>query len=172
MHQEDQSPHANNKKGRIGQDVQTVRQPKQRALISEIVVCRILRNRRQEEKNDASGERNQPRSSPYARPVHAANRSPPLNSGLSTVDPFRSATIYSRNTNRDLRITLLISVYLCPSVVSIGFQHPSRNHKALDFARSLVDFRDTRVAIHALDRILAAVAVAAVNLHGFVRDAR
>src|SRR6266853_4496393 len=115
MHQEDQSPHANNKKGRIGQDVQTVRKPKQRTLIGEIVVCRILRNRRQEEKNEASGERNQPRSSPYARPVHAATRSPPLNSGLSTVDPFRSATIYSRNTNHDLRISphQWLSVPIC-----------------------------------------------------------
>src|SRR5215472_4416067 len=53
-----------------------------------------------------------------------------------------------------------------------GSQDPGGNDQTLDFARPFVDFGDARVAVVALYRILAAVAVAAVNLNGFVRDAR
>jgi hypothetical protein len=53
-----------------------------------------------------------------------------------------------------------------------GFQHPPRDHQPLDFAGAFVNFRDARIAVRSLDRVFAAVAVAAVNLDGLVRHAR
>src|SRR5687768_4779666 len=44
--------------------------------------------------------------------------------------------------------------------------------KPLDLAGALVDLGDARVAVVALDAELGGVAVAAVDLEGFVRDAR
>src|SRR6266849_5764772 len=54
----------------------------------------------------------------------------------------------------------------------LRLQNPGRDNQALDFAGAFVDFGDAGVAVVALDGILAAVAIAAVNLDGFVRDAR
>jgi VIT1/CCC1 family predicted Fe2+/Mn2+ transporter len=44
-----------------------------------------------------------------------------------------------------------------------------RDHEALDLLRALVDLRDLRIAHHALDRILRAVAETAEDLHGIRR---
>src|SRR5437879_11796047 len=53
-----------------------------------------------------------------------------------------------------------------------GAQDPGRNDQTLDFAGPFVDFGDARIAVVALYRVFAAVAVAAVDLNRFVRDAR
>src|SRR5215470_2260498 len=53
----------------------------------------------------------------------------------------------------------------------VALQDPRGDDEALDFARALVDLSDASVAIGSFDRIFAAVAVAAVNLDGFVRHA-
>ena len=45
-----------------------------------------------------------------------------------------------------------------------------RNDQAINLVRALVDARDPRVAIRALDREFARVAVATEHLHGFVDD--
>src|SRR6266850_6957262 len=54
----------------------------------------------------------------------------------------------------------------------LRLQNPGRDDQTLDFAGAFVDFGDAGIAVVALDGILAAVAVAAVNLNGLVRDAR
>src|SRR5271168_718286 len=54
----------------------------------------------------------------------------------------------------------------------LTLQNPGRDYQALDFAGAFVDFGDARVAVVTLDGIFAAVAVAAVDLDGFVGDAR
>src|SRR6267378_1458011 len=54
----------------------------------------------------------------------------------------------------------------------LRLQNPRRDDQTLDFTGAFIDLGDARVAVVALDGILAAVAVAAVNLNGFVRDAR
>src|ERR1700733_13585735 len=59
-----------------------------------------------------------------------------------------------------------------PARRSVRLKDPGGNYDALDFAGALVDFGDARVAIHALDGILATVTVAAVNLNRLVGDAR
>src|SRR5262249_49882798 len=51
-------------------------------------------------------------------------------------------------------------------------QRPRRNDEALDFAGAFVNFGDASVAIGAFNRILAAVAIAAMDLNGLVRNAR
>src|SRR5579859_5384053 len=48
--------------------------------------------------------------------------------------------------------------------------HLAGDHEALDLVRALVDLRDLRVAHHALERVLADVAVAAEDLHRLGRD--
>src|SRR5271155_3916015 len=53
----------------------------------------------------------------------------------------------------------------------LGFEEPGGDDEALDFGGAFVDFGDARVAVVALDGIFAAVAVAAVDLDGFVGDA-
>src|SRR6202041_1624942 len=50
-------------------------------------------------------------------------------------------------------------------------EDPGGNDQALDFAGAFVDFGDAGVAVVALDGVFAGVAVAAVNLDGFVGDA-
>src|SRR5256885_3632294 len=52
-----------------------------------------------------------------------------------------------------------------------SFEEPGGNDEALDFASAFVDFGDAGVAVVAFDGIFATVAVATVNLNGFVRDA-
>ena len=54
----------------------------------------------------------------------------------------------------------------------VTFQHPRGDYQALNFAGAFVNLGDAGVAIGAFDGIFAAVAVAAVNLDGFVGDAR
>ena len=54
----------------------------------------------------------------------------------------------------------------------LGLEEPGRDDQALDFGGAFVDFGDAGVAVVALDRIFAGVAVAAVDLDGFVGDAR
>src|SRR5271168_1758597 len=56
--------------------------------------------------------------------------------------------------------------------VSSRFEDPAGDYQALDFAGAFVDFGDAGVAVVALDGIFAAVTVAAVDLDGFVCDAR
>lgn len=53
-----------------------------------------------------------------------------------------------------------------------GLQSPRRNHQPLNFAGALVNFRDSRVPVSPFDGVFPAVAVAAVNLNGFVRYPR
>jgi hypothetical protein len=53
----------------------------------------------------------------------------------------------------------------------LGFQNPGGDDEALDFGGAFVDFGDAGVAVVALDGIFAAVAIAAVDLDGFVGDA-
>ncbi len=50
------------------------------------------------------------------------------------------------------------------------FQYMARNHQALDLAGALADGHQARIAIDALHRVLAAVAVAAVDLDGIPAD--
>src|SRR5580700_4545281 len=57
------------------------------------------------------------------------------------------------------------------TAVGLRAQNPRGNDQALDFAGAFVDFGDAGVAVVALDGIFAAVAVAAVDLDGFVGDA-
>ena len=54
----------------------------------------------------------------------------------------------------------------------LGTKDPGGDDQALDFAGALVDFGDAGVAVVAFDGIFAAVAVAAMDLDGFVGDAR
>src|SRR5437660_8120926 len=51
-------------------------------------------------------------------------------------------------------------------------QNPGGDNESLDFAGAFVNFGDAGVAVVALDRILAAVAIATMDLDGFVRYAR
>jgi hypothetical protein len=73
-----------------------------------------------------------------------------------------------------LRIEFKVAVELQRPVkilcMGLRLQNPRSDHQPLDLARPFVDFRDARVAIRPLDGIFAAVAVAAVDLNGFVRD--
>ena len=55
---------------------------------------------------------------------------------------------------------------------SVGFQNPRGNHEPLNLAGPFVNLRDACVAIRSLDGILAAVAVAPMNLNRFMRHAR
>jgi len=55
-------------------------------------------------------------------------------------------------------------------MIGLRLQNPRSDHQSLNLARPLVDFRDARVAIRSLDGIFAAVAVAAVDLNGLMRD--
>jgi hypothetical protein len=50
-------------------------------------------------------------------------------------------------------------------------QNLARDHQALDFAGALANRAQFHVAIKLFRRIIFDEAVAAVNLHGFVRDA-
>src|SRR6185503_14634969 len=52
------------------------------------------------------------------------------------------------------------------------FKHILGDDESLNFARALVDLGDARIAVVALDAELGRVAVAAVDLDGFVCDAR
>src|SRR5579859_3340423 len=56
--------------------------------------------------------------------------------------------------------------------MTLRLQNPGGDDEALDFGGAFVDFGDSGVAVVALDGIFAAVAVAAVDLDGFVGDAR
>src|SRR5215217_7982224 len=51
------------------------------------------------------------------------------------------------------------------------FQYFPRNDDALNLARPFVDGGDAGVAVHALDRVVARVAIAAMNLDGVGADA-
>ena len=55
--------------------------------------------------------------------------------------------------------------------MTLRLQEPGGDDEALDFAGAFVDFGDAGVAVVALDGIFAGVAVAAVDLDGFVGDA-
>src|SRR5262245_43890333 len=58
----------------------------------------------------------------------------------------------------------------CSSLRGVGEERP-RDHDALDLAGAFVDTLDSRVAPVALYRVVAGVAVAAVELHRVVADA-
>src|SRR5260370_31530947 len=71
-----------------------------------------------------------------------------------------SATLPSRDRNAYRKRRLLRT------------QNPGGDNEALDFAGAFVNFGDAGVAVVALYGIFAAVAVATVDLDGFVGDAR
>src|SRR5580704_11089980 len=54
----------------------------------------------------------------------------------------------------------------------VALQDPSGDDQALDLAGAFVNFGDARIAVGAFDWVFAAVAVAAMNLNRFMRDAR
>jgi len=57
------------------------------------------------------------------------------------------------------------------TTMSIRFQNPGGDDEALNFAGAFVDFGNAGVAVIAFDWIFATVAVAAMNLDGFVGHA-
>src|SRR5260221_13545898 len=59
----------------------------------------------------------------------------------------------------------------CSDAMS-AFKHTLGNHEALNFAGALVDFRYARISVVTLDAKLRRVSVAAMDLDGFVGDAR
>jgi len=56
--------------------------------------------------------------------------------------------------------------------MGLTLQNPRGDHQPLDLARPFINFRDARVSVCPLDGIFSAVAVAAVDLNGPVRDSR
>jgi hypothetical protein len=57
--------------------------------------------------------------------------------------------------------------------MGLTLQNPRSDHQPLDLVRPFINLRDARVPVlRPLDGILAAVAVAAVDLNGSVRDSR
>jgi hypothetical protein len=55
--------------------------------------------------------------------------------------------------------------------MTLRFQEPGGDDETLDFGGAFVDFGDAGVAVVAFDGVFAGVAVAAVDLDGFVRGA-
>src|SRR2546427_10846841 len=58
------------------------------------------------------------------------------------------------------------------AIASIRLQPPRRNHQPLNLACALVDFGDTGVVVHPLDRIFSPVTIRTVALVGLVCDWR
>src|SRR5713101_796831 len=95
-----------------------------------------------------------------------------LRSGKPQAAPAGQGRSLLPREQRQIRVRSRVPARGQDTTAELRLQNPGRNDEALDFAGAFVDFGDAGVAVVAFDGIFAAVAVAAVDLDGFVRDAR
>src|SRR5215469_4043783 len=103
-------------------------------------------------------------------------RVPALEKDTTESDPLQTATrCFVASVGMEILLPLfgalrITNCWFSPSPIELRTQRPGRDDQALDFAGTFVNLRDAGVAVGAFNRVFAAVAVAAMDLHGFVRD--